>query len=98
EGGADAEAGDAGAHAAEQVADVIAAGHALHGGEHPVGNVLERDIDVFRNLVALGDGGDELVRPMRRVGVEQADPEIAFDLVDLAEQGGERFTAGGIDG
>jgi hypothetical protein len=54
---------------------------------------LERDIDVLRDLVALGDGGDELVRPMRRVGVEQAHPEIALDLVDLAQERAEGIAA-----
>ncbi len=92
-----AEAGDARAHAAQQVADVIAGGHALHGGQHPIGNVLERDIDVFRDLVALGDRFDQLVRPMGGVGVEQAHPEIAFDLVNLAEEGAEGIALRGID-
>ena len=52
--------------------------------------MLQRDIDILRDLVALGDGLDQLVRPMRRVGVKQAHPEVAFDAVDLAQQGAKR--------
>ena len=93
----DAEAGDARAHPAQEIADVIAGSHAFHGGEHAVGNVLERDIDVFRDLIALGDRGDELVRPMGGVGVEQAHPEIAFDFIDLAQERAEGISLRGID-
>ena len=34
---------------------------------------------------------------MRRVRVEESDPEIAFDLVECAQQGCEGFALGGID-
>ena len=65
-------------------------------------NVLERDVHVARDFLAFGDGLDEFVRPVRRMRVEQADPEIALERIQFAQQrangrgiGGERFGGGG---
>jgi hypothetical protein len=66
--------------------------------EHPVADVLERHVDVARHLGALGDRPDQLVAPVRRVGVEDADPEVALDRVQLPQQRGERGAARGVDG
>src|SRR5690606_22315240 len=44
-----------------------------------------------------GDGLDELIAPVRRMGVEETDPEITLDGVQLAEEGGERGAAGGVN-
>ncbi|MEI9897185.1 MAG: hypothetical protein WDN28_25810 [Chthoniobacter sp.] len=57
-----------------------------HELEHARMNVLQRHVDVAADLLTLGDAGDELVAPVRRVRVEQADPEIAFDLVEFAQE------------
>ena len=62
-----------------------------------VADVLQRHVDVAGDLRAFGDRADELVAPVRRMGVEQADPEIALDRLQLAEQGGEGGAAGGVD-
>ena len=97
EGGADGDVGDAGPHAVEEVADVGAVGLPIHDVQHVVGDVLEGDVDVFGDLLAGGDGLDEFVGPMGGVGVEEADPEFAFDRVEFAEEGGEGFAAGGVD-
>ena len=80
---------DACAHAAEKIADVIAGGHAFHRNKHTVGNVLQRDIDVFRDLVALGDGFDQFIAPMRGVGVEESDPEVAGNFIQFAQEAGK---------
>ena len=98
ESGADGEAGDAGAHAVDEVADVVAGGFALHGSEHAVGDVLEGDIDVASDLGGIGDGADEFVAPVGWVGVEETDPEVAFDGIEGADERGETFAFGAIDG
>jgi len=78
--------------------DVVTAGLALHGAEHVVGNVLERDVDITRDLRAIGDGADKFVTPVRGVGVKEANPEIAFDGVEFAEESRESGATGGVDG
>lgn len=98
EGGADGDAGDAGADALDEIADVVAAGLALHGAEHVVGDVLQGNVDVAGDFRALGDGLDELVAPMRGVGVEQANPEVALDGVELAQERRQCGAAAGVHG
>src|SRR6266581_3221082 len=48
--------------------------------------MLQRNIDVARDLVALCDGFNQFIAPMRRVRVKQAHPEFAFDLLNLPKQ------------
>ena len=97
EGGAEAEAGDGGAHVVDEAADVGAVGHAALLGEDVVGDVLEGDVDVFDDFVAGGEGVDEFSAPVGGVGVEDADPEVAGDGVEFAQEAGEGFAAGGVD-
>jgi len=97
EGCADGEVGDAVAHFLEKVADVLAIGFPVHLLEHVIGNMLKRDVDIAGNLGALGDGFDELVGPVGGVGVEEADPEVALEFVEGAEERGEGFAFGGVD-
>ena len=96
--GAYGDAGNARADAFDEIADVVTAGLALHGTEHVVADVLERDVDVAGDLRALGDGADELVAPMRGVRVKQANPEITFDGVEFAQERRECGAARRIDG
>ena len=49
---------------------------ASHIFEHPLFDVLQGHIDVAGDFGKAGDGGDEFIRPVGRVGVEEADPEI----------------------
>lgn len=91
EGGADRKAGNAGAHAIEEIADILTIGLAVHLLEHVVGDVLQWDVHVAGHFGALGNCLDEFVGPMRRVGVEEADPEVAFDGIERAKEGGEGF-------
>ena len=91
------DARNARADALDQVADMLRRRFAPHRLEHRIGNVLERHVDVARDLGALGDGPDQLVAPVGRVGVEQPDPEIALDLLQLAQQVGERIAPRRID-
>jgi hypothetical protein len=95
EGRPQGDAGNAGADARDEVADVLAAGLAAHAGEQIVVDVLQRHVHVARDLLARGDSGDQLVGPVRRVRVEQADPEVALERVQLAQQRAERRGVGG---
>lgn len=97
EGGADGEIRDAVAHALEEVADVFPVGLAVHLVEHVVGDVLQGNIDIAGDFGTLGDGLDEFIGPMRGVGVEEADPEVAFEFIESAEEGGEGFASGRVD-
>ena len=96
EGGADGDAGDASADAFEKVANVSTIGLTAHEGEHVVADMLERHIDVAGDFWAFGDGLDEVVAPVGGMGVEQADPEVAFDFVESADKGREGFALGGV--
>jgi hypothetical protein len=44
-------------------------------------DVLQRHVDVADHFLALSDAGDQLIAPMRRMSVEQADPELTLDFV-----------------
>ena len=90
EGGSDRDAGDAGTDAGEEGLDVLGAGLAAHELEHAGMDVLEGDVDVAADVAGGGDGGDEFVAPMRGVGVEEAEPEFAVDLIQLLDQTRER--------
>ena len=50
-------------------------------------DVLQGNIHIARHLRAIGYGLDELVGPMRGVGVKQPDPEIAGERVQFPQQG-----------
>ena len=51
--------------------------------------MLQRHVDVARDLRAFGDGLDQFIAPMRRVRVEEPDPKVALDAIERADQGGE---------
>src|ERR1035441_2647671 len=76
ERGAERDAGNTLSNAPDKVHDVLARGLAPHPFEHVLVNMLEGNINVARDLGALGNGANQLVRPMRRVSVEQAEPEL----------------------
>src|ERR1039458_1313359 len=76
ERGAQRNAGNARSNAANEVHDILAGGLAPHPLEHVLVNVLEGNINVARDLGAFGNGANQLIRPMRRVSVEQAEPEL----------------------
>ncbi len=79
EGGADGEAGDACAEAGDEVAYMGFGSFPAHIFEHSFLDVLQWHIDIAGNFWEASDGGDKFVRPVGGVGVEEADPEIAFD-------------------
>src|SRR6266480_7051967 len=59
--------------------------------------MLQGNIDVARDLVALRDSLNQFIAPMRRVRVKQAHPEFAFDLLNFAKQYRESWSASRID-
>ena len=67
----------AGADSFDEVHDILLRGFAAHPFEHVFVNMLERHVHVARDFLAAGDGLDEFIRPVRRMRVEQTDPEIA---------------------
>lgn len=94
EGGANGDAWDASTDAFEEIADVSAIGLAAHESEHVVADMLEWHVDVTGDFGALGDGLDEVVTPVSGVGVEKADPEVALNLIERTDEGGERLAFG----
>src|SRR6266516_407943 len=61
-------------------------------------DMLQRNIDVARDLVALCDSLNQFIAPMRGVCVKQTHPEFAFNLLNLTKQRCERRPASRIDG
>jgi hypothetical protein len=43
--------------------------------------VLEWDVNIAGDFWTVGDSLDEFVRPVGGMGIEEADPKIAFKLV-----------------
>ncbi len=52
--------------------------------------MLQRDIDIARDLVASSDCLNQFITPMRRMRVKKANPEFPFYLLNLAKERGER--------
>ena len=73
------------AQSSNQLFDMLARSFPPHPSQHRVVDMLQRNIDVARNLVALRDGLDQFVAPVRRMRVKQAHPEFAFDLLEFRE-------------
>ena len=86
EGRADGDAGNAGTDAFDEIADVGTVGLALHEAQHAVADVLQRHVDVTGDFGALSNGLDEVVTPVRRMCVKEADPKIAFELIELTNE------------
>ena len=63
------DAGNALADAPNQVANVLPAGFAPHPLKHCIMNMLQRHVDVLGHFVALSNGGNDFVGPVRRMGV-----------------------------
>ena len=74
----------------DQIHDVLLRGFAAHPFEHVFVDVLERHVHVARDLWAFGDRLNQFIRPMRRMRVKQADPEIAGQRIQFAQQRANR--------
>src|SRR5438132_13886855 len=86
ESSAQRDAGNSSAEFVNQIFDVSARCFASHPLQHGIVDMLQRNIDVARDLVALCDRFNQFVAPMRRMRIKQAHPEFAFDLLNLAKQ------------
>jgi len=51
--------------------------------------VLERNVEIFADVVVLGDGVEEFIGDAVGVGVEEAEPTQVGDACELVEEGGE---------
>src|SRR5262249_38162927 len=58
----------------------------LHAPQHAVVDVLQRQVEVRDDLASGGEGVDQLVGEVDRVGVEDADPLDTVDAVQFAQQ------------
>src|ERR1017187_4387390 len=87
ERGAQRDAGNALSNAANEVHDILAGSLATHPLEHVLVNVLKGNINIARDLWALGNGANQLIRPMRRMRVEQTEPELTGQGIQLVQQG-----------
>ena len=96
--GAEADAGNAGADAGDEIFDVLAGGLALHELEHVGMDVLEGHVHIAGDMGVAGDGGDEVVAPMRGVGVEETNPKLAADFADFIQKVDEGSPARGVHG
>ena len=74
---AQCDAGNARADFRDQIDDVLLRGFAAHPFQHVFVDVLQRHVHVARDFRAFGDGPDQFIRPMRRMGVKQSNPKIA---------------------
>ena len=94
---AERDPGHAAADAREQRIVGLSRPRALHPFEHGVRRVLQRQIDVLADLLAVGHGAQRPVVNRRRVQVEQTDPFEAPDRVQIAQQSGERAAFAAVD-
>src|SRR6266513_1936294 len=97
EGGAQRHSGNSGTQIRDQVFDMRPAGFTPHPAKHGFVDMLQRDVDVTRHVPAFGNSGDQLVAPVRRMGVKESDPKVALDFFDFAQEPGQREPASGID-
>ena len=70
---------------ADQVHDVLFGSLAAHPFEHVLVDVLQRDVHVTCHLRTLGDGLDQFICPVRGMRVEQTNPELTFERIQLAQ-------------
>ena len=70
---------------------------AAHIFEHSLFHVLQGHVDVSGHFRQAGDGGNEFIRPVGGVGVEQTDPEVALHGGEGFEEVDEIFASGGGD-
>src|SRR6266581_4353276 len=70
---------------------------ASHSPKHRFIDVLQRDVDVSRDVTAFGDGGDQFVAPVCRMSVKQSNPKFAVDFFNLAQERGQCQPPRGID-
>ena len=91
--GAHGDVRDRGADPFEPAEVSLAPVRTLHRLQHAVRSRLEREVDVFAHLVALGHRVDHVGREVVRVRAGEPDPADAVDPVHRSEQIGEQRPA-----
>jgi len=89
EAGAEGDAGDGGADLLDGLEEDVGTGSALHGLEYGGRGVLQGNVEIFADVVVLGDGFKQLVGDAVGVGVEEAEPAEVGDAGELVEEGCE---------
>src|ERR1035438_5117378 len=91
EAGADGDAGNGAADALDQLEENIARSSALHALKDAGAGVLERHVDVLGERGVFGDGVEQALGDLIRIGVEEADPLLGrgVDLREAGEQIGQ---------
>src|SRR5438046_2612440 len=80
------------AQLADQLLDMNARRFPLHPAQHRFIDVMQRNIDITRNIVAVCDRLNQFIAPMRRMCIKQAHPKFAFDLLNFAKQSRKRWS------
>src|SRR6267378_820412 len=93
ESGTQRHAWNSSAQPADQIFDVLTRRFSPHAPQHLVVDMLQRNIDVASDLVAVRDGVDQFVTPVRRVRIKQAHPEVPLDSLNFAKKADKRWAA-----
>jgi tRNA A37 methylthiotransferase MiaB len=70
---------------------------AAHAAKHVRRRVLQRKVDVLADLLALRHRGEDVVGDCRGIEIQQADPRESFEIVQSAQQPGERSSLLTVD-
>ena len=81
---------NSGAQLVDQIFDVLPRRFSAHALQHRLMDMLQRNIYVAGDLVALCDGVDKFITPMGWVRIKQAHPEFPIDFLNFAKKGGKR--------
>ena len=79
EGGADRKPRDPLSEALNEITNMGFGGFSSHIFEHSLLDVLKRHVDIAGDFGEARDGGDQLIGPVSRMGIEKADPKIPLD-------------------
>ncbi len=95
EGGAERDAGDPFAELAEEGFDLIARHLAAHGVEDLIVDMLQRHVDVFHDVAAIGERFDHVIGEATRVSIHQPQPRpgrfLGDKFIERAEHSAEAF-------
>src|SRR4029077_9122129 len=93
ESGTQRHARNSSAQLVDQTFDVLTRSFSSHAPQHRLVDMLQRNIDIASDPVALRDGADQFVTPVRWVRIKQAHPEVPLDFLNFANKAGKRWAA-----
>ena len=86
QGGAQRDAGDGRTQAGDRILDLSAAAAAVHGLQHGIITVLDGQVQIGHDLGVADHRRNKGITDALRVGVEDANPADALDLLQAVEQ------------